>query len=111
MKFLEDYYIYRKNKGEINKIIRVYTIVNCGFPEPKINTEAIRVIKNFFKRLNLNWRFGIGIGMGEFVGTTKVLPKSLRMPINNQQLNLPHFLLKVLSKEGITLHLVRQILL
>jgi hypothetical protein len=74
IKFLEDYYIYLKNKGEFNKNIRVYTIVNCGFPEPKINTEAIRVIENFCNRLNLNWRFGIGIGMGEFIGTTKNIP-------------------------------------
>ena len=35
------------------------------------NNEAIRVLKNFCVRLNLNWRFAISIGMGELVGSTK----------------------------------------
>ncbi|MBU3157357.1 NAD(P)H-dependent oxidoreductase [Clostridium estertheticum] len=71
MRFLEDYYIYLKNNNKSPENVRVYAIVNCGFPEPTINDEAIRVLKNFCVRLNLNWRFAVSIGMGEVVGSTK----------------------------------------
>lgn len=71
MRFLEDYYIYLKSNNKSTKNIRVYAIVNCGFPEPIINNEAIQVLKNFCVRLNLDWRFAVSIGMGEVVGATK----------------------------------------
>ncbi|MCB2355276.1 NAD(P)H-dependent oxidoreductase [Clostridium estertheticum] len=71
MRFLEDYYMYFKNNNKSPKNVRVYAIINCGFPEPTINDEAIRVLKNFCVRLNLNWRFAASIGMGEIVGATK----------------------------------------
>jgi hypothetical protein len=71
MRFLEDYYMYLKSSNGYNKDVRVYAVVNCGFPEPIINNEAIRVLKNFCIRLNLNWRFAVSIGMGEVVGSTK----------------------------------------
>ncbi|AGK95313.1 NAD(P)H-dependent oxidoreductase [Clostridium pasteurianum] len=74
MRFLEQYYLFLKNKSEFNKEVKVYAIVNCGFPEPEINNEAIRVIQNFCNRLNLNWRFGISIGCGPFVAATKDVP-------------------------------------
>lgn len=63
-RFLEEYYDFAKNNEELNKKVKVYTIVNCGFPEPEINSDAVRVIKNFSNRLGLNWRFGLQIGMG-----------------------------------------------
>jgi len=71
MRFLEDYYSYLKSNNSLTKNVRVYGILNCGFPEPAINNEAIRVLKNFCVRLNLNWRFAVSIGMGEPVGATK----------------------------------------
>lgn len=71
MRFLEDYYMHLKSNNRLTKNVRVYAIVNCGFPEPIINNEAIRVLKNFCVRLNLNWRFAVSIGMGEAVGSTK----------------------------------------
>lgn len=74
IKFLEDYYTYLRKKEKYNKDVRVYAIVNCGFPDPKINAEALMVVSNFCDHLNLNWRFGIGIGMGEFIGTIKNVP-------------------------------------
>ena len=66
-RFLEEYYLFMKNTEKLNKRVKVYAIVNCGFPEPEINTEAIRVIKNFCHRLNLNWRFGLSVGMGGMI--------------------------------------------
>lgn len=74
IRFFENYYNYAKHKNICNRNVRVYTIVNCGFPDPKINTEALMVIENLCERLNLNWRFGIGIGMGEFIGSVKNVP-------------------------------------
>ncbi|MBU3101850.1 MULTISPECIES: NAD(P)H-dependent oxidoreductase [Clostridium] len=32
MRFLEDYYMYFKNNNKSPKNVRVYAIVNCGFP-------------------------------------------------------------------------------
>lgn len=71
MRFLEDYFMHLKSSNGSNKDVRIYAVVNCGFPEPIINNEAIRVLKNFSIRLNLNWRFAVSIGMGEVVGATK----------------------------------------
>ncbi|GFZ33212.1 flavodoxin [Clostridium zeae] len=98
IRFFEDYYIYFKNKGKFNKNVRVYTIVNCGFPEPKINTEAIRIIENFCNRLNLYWRFGIGIGMGEFISTTKNIPFINKL--SNNIFNTIHEVIKDIENES-----------
>ena len=43
---------------------RVYAIVNCGFPEGGINSEAIGVIECFSKKTGADFRFGIMIGGG-----------------------------------------------
>ena len=74
MRLLEDYYQYIKNGNKYNKAAKVYVIVNCGFPRPEITEEAVRVIKNFCRRLLLNWRFAICIGSGPAVAATKKVP-------------------------------------
>jgi hypothetical protein len=74
MRLLEDYYQYIKASNKYNKDAKVYMIVNCGFFRPEINEEAIRVMKNFSKRLSLNWRFAICIGTGPVVVMTKKVP-------------------------------------
>lgn len=74
MRFLEDYYRYIQAGNGYNKNAKVYVIVNCGFPRPEINEEAIRVIKNFCRRLSLNWRFAICIGSGPVVVATRKVP-------------------------------------
>ena len=75
MRFLEDYYRYIQAGNGYNKNAKVYVIVNCGFPRPEINEEAIRgVIKNFCRRLSLNWRFAICIGSGPVVVATRKIP-------------------------------------
>ncbi len=71
MRFLEDYYIHIKGRSNFYKDIRVYAVLNCAFPEPMINNEAIRVIKNFCFRSGLKWRFSVSIGAGGLVGASE----------------------------------------
>lgn len=61
MRFLQDYATlgYKAKPGQ-----KVYTLVNCGFPEPDINSEAIRVIQSFCRHTGASFRFGVGIGGG-----------------------------------------------
>jgi len=74
MRFLEDYYRYIQAGNGYNKDAGVYIIVNCGFPRPRTIAEAVRVIKNFCRRLSLNWRFAICIGSGPVVAAVKKVP-------------------------------------
>lgn len=75
MRLLEDYYQYLKTGREYNRDARVYVVVNCAFPRPEKTTgEAVRVIRNFSRRLSLNWRFAICIGTGPVVVMTRKIP-------------------------------------
>jgi hypothetical protein len=74
MRLLEDYYRYVQAGNGYNKGAGVYIIVNCGFPRPRTIAEAVRVIKNFCRRLSLNWRFAICIGSGPVVVAVKKVP-------------------------------------
>ena len=47
------------------KNIKVYAVVNCGFPEAVQNKEALRILEIYCRKNRLDWRFGIGMGMGE----------------------------------------------
>ena len=73
-RLLEDYMAFAGNTELGVKTCRVYAIVNCGFPKPEVNNEAVRVIKNFCRRLSLNWRFAVCIGTGPVVAVTSRLP-------------------------------------
>jgi hypothetical protein len=72
IRLFEEYYEYCKTK-QISREIPVYVIVNCGYVDPKINTEAIRVIKNFCLRVGFTLRFSIAIGCGPAVLYTKFI--------------------------------------
>lgn len=74
MRLIEDYYQYIKSGNEYNRNAKVYMIVNCGFPRPHITGEAVRVVKNFCRRLSLNWRFAVCIGGGPVVVMTRRVP-------------------------------------
>lgn len=74
MKLLEDFARYKESRCSISNQTRVYAVVNCGFPRPVINIEAVRVIKNFCRRLNLGWRFAVCIGTGPVVAATSRIP-------------------------------------
>jgi len=71
--FIQQFYEYSKNREKDKKRIRVYAIVNCGFPEPKINEEAIRVIQNFCSKADFEFRFGVSIGGGGVINATQDL--------------------------------------
>lgn len=74
MRLFEDYYSYVRAGGEYNREARVYAIVNCGFPRPVIFGECTRVLKNFCRRLSLNWRFAACISCGPVVVMTRRVP-------------------------------------
>lgn len=79
MRLLEDYYQFIRNGSGYNLGAKVYAIVNCGYPKSEKTTgEAVRVIKNFCRRLSLSWRFAICIGTGPVVAMTKRIPFSYR---------------------------------
>jgi hypothetical protein len=42
----------------------VYAIVNCGFPEPEINLEAMRVMESFCQHTGRTFGGGVLIGCG-----------------------------------------------
>ena len=73
-RFLEDYYHYYAGSGKIAGNQKVYAIVNCGFPEAEINTEAVRVIQSFSRHINAEYRFGILIGSGGMLLGAKGAP-------------------------------------
>jgi hypothetical protein len=50
---------------------RVYAIVNNGFIEGAQNRHALRILEHFANAAGLQWRFGVGIGGGEFMRQTK----------------------------------------
>jgi hypothetical protein len=65
MRFLTDYHAFWKSakaKGEQCNCPKIYPIVNCGFPEPAINSDAVRVVKSFAGHIEADFRFGVMIG-------------------------------------------------
>lgn len=81
MRFLEDYHKFYIQHGKAAVNAKVYAIVNCGFPEPEINLEAVRVIRSFCHHVNAHFRFGVLIGGGGMLVGAKNAPfmkKSIR---------------------------------
>lgn len=74
MRFLEDYYKFYSENGKAKGNAKVYAIVNCGFPEPEINREAVRVIRRFCRHINADFRFGVLVGGGGMILGTKDAP-------------------------------------
>lgn len=71
MRFLEDYEKYFREHGGQKKPAKVYAIVNCGFPEPEINAEAVRVIGCFSRHVSAQLRFGVLIGGGPMISSAE----------------------------------------
>lgn len=74
MRFLEDYEAFCRAHGGQQKPAKVYAIVNCGFPEPEINTEAVRVIGCFSRHIGAQFRFGVLIGSGPMLTAAQDAP-------------------------------------
>jgi multimeric flavodoxin WrbA len=64
MRFLEDYTGYLSREGRPSPSQKVYALVNCGFPEPDINGEAVRVVKSFAGHIGVTFGGGISLGGG-----------------------------------------------
>ncbi|GFP74514.1 flavodoxin [Clostridium fungisolvens] len=75
IEFLETLEPLAKNS---TKHPKVYTIVNCGFFEGIQTKNAIALLENFCLKTGFIWRFGVGIGAGEFMKLTKDI-----IPINS----------------------------
>lgn len=70
-RFLQDFVHYCKAKEKGDLAADVYTVVNCGFPEADINEEAIRVIKSFSRQVGASFRFGVSLGGGGMLLSTR----------------------------------------
>lgn len=68
IEFLVNLELYAKNG---KKSTKVYAVVNSGFFEGIQNRHAIKIINNFCDKVGYNWRFGVGVGAGEFMRGTK----------------------------------------
>ncbi|GFZ32311.1 hypothetical protein CSC2_28370 [Clostridium zeae] len=75
IEFLEDLELFARNT---TKHPKVYAIVNCGFFEGFQTKNAMVLLENFCLKTGFIWRFGIGIGAGEFMRSTKDI-----IPINS----------------------------
>ena len=71
--WLKQFEMNRNTLSE-KKRIRVYGIVNSGFPEARQNADALHILKFFCRKNALTWRFGIGMGMGEPYKQMKDMP-------------------------------------
>lgn len=67
----ENFIKNRENFMDVRRLPRVYAIVNCGFFEGQQNRYAVQIMKNFCDKVHFTWRFGIGIGAGEFMRETQ----------------------------------------
>jgi hypothetical protein len=74
IRFLQDYAAYRERNNDNARSPKVYAAVNCGFPEPEINSEAVRVVKSFCAHTGAEFRFGIMIGGGGMLLGAKDAP-------------------------------------
>ncbi len=74
MRFMEDYAAHVSREGGLSHRQHVYAIVNCGFPEPDINEEAIRVVRSFADHIGASFRFGISSGAGGMITEAKDAP-------------------------------------
>ncbi len=76
--FLDRLADYRKNEKQdlagARKASDVYAVINCGFVEGHQNINAMQIMQHFSTALRLNWRFGVGIGAGEFMRESQAMP-------------------------------------
>jgi hypothetical protein len=71
---LEDFHAFAAAGGRYKPDAQVFAIINCGFPEPWIMREAVRVVKNFCARMGFRYRFSIAISSGAVTAMTMKVP-------------------------------------
>ena len=67
IRFLQEYETFLKTSNRKQNAANVYAVVNCGFPEPYINEEAVGVIKSFCRQTGMNFRSSVLIGGGVMI--------------------------------------------
>jgi hypothetical protein len=78
VEYLSGYRDYRKSIGEATSP-KIYAIINCGFPEARINDDAAHVIKNMCKEIGAKYRFSVLIGGGGMLQPMKKFPPVHKM--------------------------------
>lgn len=73
-RFLQDYHQYWLTHQHLVKQAKIYTVINCGFPEPDLNAEASRVIASFSQHISAEFRFAVFIGGGGMLLGFKDMP-------------------------------------
>lgn len=63
-RFLQD---FAAKEPKTVKNCAVYALVNCGFPEPEINLEAMRVVEQFALQTGRSYGGGVMIGCGGMI--------------------------------------------
>ena len=58
---------------------KIYAVINCGFPESRINEDAALVIKSFCKEIRAEYRFSVLIGSGGILQPLKSMPSVHKM--------------------------------
>lgn len=91
-------YVNQQNEGQ-TKVPNVYAVVNCGFIEGDQNKNAIKIMEHFSDKIGFSWRFGIGVGAGEFLSRTQDLPMESKVKRNIFQAFTR--LVQDIEKEGI----------
>ncbi len=71
--FLVGYSEHRNSRGKPAQQ-KVYAVINCGFPESRINDDAAHVIKRFCQEASASYRFSVMIGSGGMLQPLKMLP-------------------------------------
>jgi len=74
MQYLQDYYQYYIQHEEKVQNTKVYAVVNCGFPEPEINSQAVGVVQTFCAKIHASFRFAVLIGGGPMILEAKEAP-------------------------------------
>lgn len=71
--FLAGYRDYIRDTGKQAEQ-KIYAVINCGFPESRINEDAALVIKHFCAEVHAEYRFSILIGSGGMLQPLKAMP-------------------------------------
>ena len=77
IEFLAGYRDYINKTGEPAGQ-KIYAVINCGFPESRINDDAALVIKRFCQETRAEYRFSILVGCGGMLQPLKAMP-----PVHN----------------------------
>ena len=98
-RFLQDFAVlYPTTDHETS----VYAIVNCGFPEPEINREAMRVVECFAHKTGMLFGGGVMVGCGGMLLAAKDAPfmRPIFEQINGMLLRVKHDCLSSTPKES-----------